>query len=387
MERLIDKDEKIIVGIMSGTSLDGIDVSIAKFSGHGKSTKIELIDFNEYSYDPKIKDALLKLTNNNGDIADVCYYNVLLGKLYGDCAKDLMDRNHLSKDDVDVICSHGQTIFHMPEKGATLQIGDINMIAAKTGVMTIGDFRMADMAAGGHGAPLAPFYDYMMLSSATEDRVVVNIGGISNLTILNKDCAQNEIVAFDCGPGNMIMDRVIAELTDGKKTFDDQGEMASKGTVNKGLIEWMLSLDDFIKQAPPKTTGRELYNEEFISKIVNYIRKEAIELEDAMATVTSYTAKAIDYNLKSFGRKDTAYVLYIGGGGARNQTLMKYLKDETGFEIHTMEKLGVDSGSKEALIFSMLGNELISGYHNNLKSATGAEYDALMGKIAFPHRQ
>lgn len=384
LKKIIDKDEKVIIGIMSGTSLDGIDVSLSKISGSGKKTNIDLIDYNGYSYDDDVKADLLNLVNNKGDVADVCYYNSELGRIYGKCALDMMNRNNMTADDVDLICSHGQTLFHIPEKSASLQVGDANIIAGITGVITLADFRMGDIAAGGFGAPLAPFFDYIYLTSKEEDRIVINIGGISNFTVLNKACKEDDVYAFDCGPGNMLIDRAISILTDGKLSYDDGGKVGLRGTVKDSIVDYMFSLDDFVKVKPPKTTGRELYNESFVVSVCDYAKQNNICFDDIIASITCYTAKAIAYNITNYC-DNKKYTIYVGGGGANNKAILQMVEKETKCTVKTLDKIGVDADAKEAIAFSVFGNELLCSNHNNLKGATGATKLARMGKIAFPY--
>lgn len=376
---------RIGIGLMSGTSLDGIDVSLVSIKGSGVSTEVTLLDFMGIDYTAEEREAILRLCSpDTSDVKSICYANVWLGKKFGHAAKQIMDKNDLSSKDIDFVASHGQTIYHMPEVGATLQIGELADIAAITGCTTIGDFRPSDMAMGGEGAPLVPYMDYTLFSHPEKTRILVNIGGISNLTLLVKNGTRDEVMAFDCGPGNMLIDRCISRLTDGEKTYDDGGAIAFTGQIRKDVLDKILSEDKFVYASPPKSTGRELYNESKVDFLLGLKESYDVSFEDFIATITAYTYKALSINIGTLRDSIDVDEIFVGGGGTKNRAIMSGLEDMAGIPIHSMEDLGIPSDAKESIAFAIMGNEFINRKPNNIKSATGALSDVVMGKLVHP---
>jgi anhydro-N-acetylmuramic acid kinase len=386
LKQIMVKDKRISIGIMSGTSLDGIDVCLTEIEGSGINTKVKLLDFITYEYNDSERKEILKLCNpKTSDVETICKMNIYLGRKFGQVAKDLMDKNNLKSSDVDFVSSHGQTIYHMPDYGATLQIGELAEIAAKTGCLTIGDYRPSDMAVGGQGAPLVPFVDYILFSDKNKGRIMINIGGISNLTVLKASGLEDEILAFDCGPGNMLIDRVVSILTDEKFTYDLDGNFAMKGKVNEELLNRLILEDKFVMQAPPKSTGREYYNEKMVRELIELKDEYELDFNDFIATITAYTYKAIAYNVNEFITKDTEInEVYVGGGGSRNKAILKGLQENLGLDVYDMEELNFSSDAKEAIAFAVLGNEFLNERFNNMKTATGADVNVIMGKLVYP---
>lgn len=389
MERLfksIHKEKKIAVGLMSGTSIDGIDACLVSIEGSGRSTKIEIIDFITENFTLEEKEKILRLCSpETSNVKDICYMNVYLGKKFGFAAKNIIEKNGFDSKDIDYVSSHGQTVYHMPEKNATLQIGELSEIATVTGCLTIGDFRPSDVAVGGQGAPLVPIVDYILFNDDSKDRIMLNIGGISNLTIIEADASMEDIIAFDCGPGNMLIDRVITILSNGEYKFDPNGKFALNGIIDNMVLEKLISEDKFVQMNPPKSTGRERYNEDFIADLLKYKELNKISFEDFIATITAYTCKSIAINIKKFATNyNKKYEVCVGGGGAQNKAILKGIKELTGFEVYTMEDIGFNADAKEAAAFAILGNEFLAGHVNNLKNTTGARKDVIMGKMTFP---
>lgn len=389
MERLlksIKKERKLAVGLMSGTSLDGIDACLVSIEGSGKNTKIEIIDFITENFTLEEKVKILRLCSpETSNVVDICYMNVYLGKKFGFAAKKIIEKNDFNSDEIDFISSHGQTVYHMPEKNATLQIGELSEIAAITGCLTIGDYRPSDVAVGGQGAPLVPFVDYILFRDNRKNRILLNIGGISNLTIIEANAEMDDIVAFDCGPGNMIIDRAISILTNGEYKYDPFGEFALKGNINTLLLDKLINEDDFVLMNPPKSTGREQYNENFVEKLLIYKESSGIGFEDFIATITAYTYKSIAINIEKFSSTENReYEIFVGGGGANNKAIMQGIKELTGFPVYTMDEIGFSADAKEAAAFAILGNEFLASNANNLKNTTGARSDVIMGKMTFP---
>jgi anhydro-N-acetylmuramic acid kinase len=378
-------DKKLCIGIMSGTSLDGVDVCLVELDGYYKNTNFKIVDFETFTYSDEEKNKIHRACDkDSSDVALICSLNVELGKKYGDCVNKLLSKNKIKSEDIYFVSSHGQTIYHMPEIGATLQIGELAEIAAKTGILTIGDYRPSDMAVGGQGAPLIPYIDYVLFGSEDVGRILVNIGGISNLTLIKKDSSEDEIFAFDCGVGNILIDYCAEYYTNGKQHYDKDSQLGMMGSLSKKLLEYVESKDIYIHKAPPKTTGREFYNKKFFRDIIEYASKHNISKYSVIHTLSYYTAYTVSKNIEANIDFDDYDEIYIGGGGYYNPLVMKYLKELNEKVVLGMDNLGVSSDKKEALGFAILGNEFMNKHYNNLKTATNASKNIVMGKMLYP---
>lgn len=381
---LTGKKSRIVIGALSGTSVDAVDVVLVKLTGTGKDTKIKVIDFESYPVKKDFKEFILKCSSNSfGNVENICKLNFLVGQLFARSINKLISRNKLLTEDIDLIGSHGQTIYHYPfnnklfsfKSKSTLQTGDISVISNLTGITTVGDFRTADIAVNGDGAPLVPYLDYILFSRKTKDRVFVNIGGITNVTYLRKSGKQDDVIAFDCGPGNMMIDHLMNKFYN--KKYDIDGRIALTGSVDPELFKIICAKDKFYKKKPPKSTGREYYSEQFISDILKNFAKN--RKEDIIATFTKYTAFTLHHNLKKYKTDE----VIISGGGAGNKTLMKfiinYFRDT---DVKVMDENGINPDNKEAVLFAVLANELISGNKTNMPSVTGSDKKVFLGKIS-----
>lgn len=381
---LFNKKSRIVIGVLSGTSVDGVDTVLLKIRGNGINTKIDVLDFESYPIKKELKEYILKCSSiNTGNAENICKLNFLVGHLFAQSINNLISRNNLLTKDIDLIGSHGQTIYHYPfnqklfsfNTKSTLQIGDISVISNQTGITTVGDFRTADISVNGDGAPLVPYLDYILFSSRTLNRVLVNIGGISNVTFLKRSGKQNDVTAFDSGPGNMMIDYLTKKYFN--KKYDKDGRISSKGRINPEFLKLICSKDRFYKKNPPKSTGREYYSEKFIEDILRSSGK--ILPEDIIATFTYFTAYTIYHNVKKFKADE----LIISGGGARNKTLMNYIKDLfKNTKVKLMDMNGINPDNKEAVLFAVLANELISGNKANLPSVSGSDRKVYLGKIS-----
>ncbi len=374
------KNYKTIISMMSGTSLDSIDACLLRIYDN---LKFEVLDSYSLNYPEEVRNKLLQLANNNADVKDVCFMNFAVGNLFAECANKLLKKSGHKSEEVDFISSHGQTIFHIPKDmeisdiktKSTLQIGDISVISYKTGIMTVGDFRTKDMAANGQGAPLVPFADKILFCT-DKNRLIQNIGGISNVTVLSKD---TEIFAFDNGPGNMLIDYFVKKLFD--KQYDKNGELAEKGKINN---EWLdiLMKEPYYSLIPPKTTGRELFNNNYAE---NIFKSAPADKYDVIATITALTAKVITDSYKNFVLPKTSIdEIVLGGGGAYNNTLISYIKSympEIPVKMH--KDFGIPDKLKEAIAFAYLGYYTINKQPNNIPTCTGADYPVIMGKISY----
>ena len=384
--QILEKDKRLAVGLMSGTSLDGIDAALVEIESCGADTKVKLIEFETLPYDLEERNKILELCETTTSSVDkICSMNVYLGRKMAAAALEVIKKSGKRPTDIDYISSHGQTIYHMPDKFATLQIGELAVIAAETGCLTVGDFRPNDLAAGGQGAPLVPFVDYLLFRSAEKGRALINIGGISNVTIIKKNAKADEIIAFDMGPGNMLIDAIVRIGTDGKYTYDKNGEIAAKGKICSEWLESICASDNYIRKPPPKSTGREYYGTKSAEILWEEGLSRGLTFEEIVATVTEYTICSIKMNFRYFiDREYDIEEVLVGGGGVFNQTLMKGLKLNLEQQVASMEYLGFSSDAKEAIAFAVLGNEFLHGNSNNLPSATGASRGVPMGKLVLP---
>ncbi|RXJ02541.1 anhydro-N-acetylmuramic acid kinase [Anaerobacillus alkaliphilus] len=389
LQQIVQKEKKYAVGLMSGTSLDGIDAALVEISYSGENTEVQLLEFETLPYSDLERARFLSLCSpETSSVETICLANVELGKKFAQAALTVIHKAGLVTSDIDFISSHGQTIFHMPEQYATLQIGELAVIAEESGILTVGDFRPSDMAAGGQGAPLVPFVDYLLFKHKHKGRILLNIGGISNISVLKADGKSNEVIAFDTGPGNVLIDSIVIIGSKGELSFDPNGEIARSGTVCNSWLEEIINHDPFVYQQPPKSTGRELYSQEFARHLWEQGQARNMEFKDIVATVTAFTAHSIAINIKRFvdGRYETEEIL-VGGGGTYNDTLLAYLQALTDKKVGKMEDWNFSSDAKEAIAFAILGNEFLHGNANNLPSATGAKKQAIMGKLVFPSKE
>lgn len=381
---LWNKPSRLVVGLMSGTSADGIDAVLTRITGAGLTTKVEQLGFYFQPFDAATRQAILDICGGGvGGTREICLLGTHLGRLYAEAVRELLMRTGTEK--VDLIGNHGQTVYHIPEDTpylgttirGTLQIGDPSYLAEEFGCPVVSDFRIRDMAAGGLGAPLVPYTEFLLYRSETEDVALQNIGGIGNVTLLPAGCALDEVTAFDTGPGNMVMDALVSRLTDGKQSYDDGGRLAASGKVIPELLNWMLE-DPYLAKEPPKTTGREYFGREYVEKLLAF---GDYPLVDILTTATAFTAQSIALSLRRFAPRLPAR-LVVGGGGSRNPTLLRFLQEALPeVKVQIQEDLRLDSDAKEAVAFAILANEALFGICNNAPSATGAKHGVVMGRI------
>ena len=387
LEELFKKDTKLVIGLMSGTSVDGIDVVLIRVTGNGTDTKFEQLAFETYPFPEGMKELVLKNSiKDTSNVEDICRLNMLYPQLYAEAIFKLCEKAKIDISEVDLIGNHGQTIHHLPKTyemfghsvRSTLQISDTSALAKLTGVVTVGNFRNADMAFDGQGAPLVPYFDYIIFSSKEKSRGLLNIGGISNMTVLPKNCTVKDVLAFDTGPGNMIIDGLMKKFYN--RAYDQDGEIAEIGELNEKLFEFMKSHEYyFIK--PPKSTGREVFGEKYIEKILEL--SGDISKEDIIRTVTEITAYAVYFNYDKYMRSETEIEeLLVSGGGAHNKFMVTLLQKYFGkAKVMKIEEYGYSSDAKEAICFAILANETISGNSANVPRTTGAKKPAILGCI------
>lgn len=358
------------LGIMSGTSLDGIDVVLAEIEGSFTNTTIKELAFKTYPL--KLKDKLSTLMREDIKIKALTEANFELSKAYSEAINDLLSNNRLSYKDITFIASHGQTIYHSPKTGSTLQIGCGSVLANLTNILVVSNFRNADMAVGGQGAPLVPYMDYCLFTHKTVDRILLNIGGISNITYLKKGGTLDEVIAFDTGPGNMMIDYMMMHFYN--KPYDSEGKVAKEGKLIPELLNELMALD-YIKKPYPKSTGRELFGESMCLDIL----KKYQHKQDIIHTLTYFTKESIISGIKQVTQQDIEII--VSGGGVHNDYLMSLLK-EAYPKTTTTKTYGINPDSKEALAFIMLGNETLKHNPSNVKSATGASKYVILGQIS-----
>ena len=378
-----------VVGLMSGTSIDGIDAALIDVTEKGpEELNVKVLNFINTTYDKNTRKKILECCDpQTGSVDKVCRLNFELGELFAKSVEKIVSLTNLKLQDIKLIGSHGQTIYHDVENDfiSSLQIGEAAVIAQRTGVTTISNFRARDIAAGGQGAPLVPYVDYILFKSDQYNRVLQNIGGIGNYTFIPQNGKLDDIKGTDTGPGNMLIDGVIQILTNGEKTFDKDGEMAKKGTVSMELLD-ELKKHPFINKKAPKTTGREAFGLNYAREIVKKAKALNLKNEDVVATVTNFTGFTIvDAYQRFIGNKIDQII--ISGGGSYNPTLILMIKSYVkmllgeNVVVMTLEQLGYSSDAKEAVAFAILAYQTFKRRCNNVPQITGAKYSVILGDI------
>ncbi len=359
-----------ILGLMAGTSLDGIDAALCEIEGSGADLKAHVVAFECGPYETSLRQRLLKACSNQADVREVARLNVEVGEAFAVAALQVFEKH----GPADAIASHGQTISHLPAECATLQIGEGAIITERTGVTTVCNFRPRDMAAAGQGAPLVPYTDWVLLRHPTKNRIILNIGGIANVTILPANCSLEQVRAWDTGPGNMAIDLLVQKMFG--LSYDKGGELAAQGIVMPTDIH---ALHPYFAQQPPKTAGREQFGDSFV--LFNFTN--LIDPYDNIAHLTAVSALSIADSIHRFsGFERGDYELIVGGGGTHNKTLMKMLAEEVApAPVLRHEDIGLSSDAKEALAFAILGSETLRGVPTNVPGATGATGPRVLGQI------
>ncbi|MGZ4819119.1 MAG: anhydro-N-acetylmuramic acid kinase [Terriglobales bacterium] len=379
----------IVAGVMSGTSADGIDVAIVRVLGRGFRTRFELLHHSAFPFAPRVRRSVLDFMNaQEASVADLSRLNFLLGDLY---ARAVAAAGKRARIFLDLVGCHGQTIYHQGAPRAylgasvasTWQIGEGAVIAARTGVPVVSDFRPADMAAGGTGAPLVPFLDYIAYRHRRRGRLVQNIGGIANLTAIPAKATPEQVIAFDTGPGNMVIDAVTEKLFN--KPFDRDGRIAARGRVLDVVLSEFLH-QPFFRRRPPKTAGREEFGREFVADFLRRCRRAA--KEDIVATATALTACSIADAVRTFvapASPKKFREMIVSGGGANNKTMLSMLGAELpGVKLRASDEFGLPAEAKEAVAFAVLAYQTWRRLPSNIPSATGANHPAVLGKISYP---
>jgi anhydro-N-acetylmuramic acid kinase len=379
----------LALGIMSGTSADGIDVALVRMAGR----KASLENFAAFPFPGQVQKAILKLGEGRPvTTGEISQLNFLLGELFASVALAACRKFRVAPAQIDVIGSHGQTVFHQGSPSlfngqrvaSTLQIGEPSVIAVRTGITTVGDFRPADMAAEGQGAPLVPFVDFLLYRHPRKGRVALNIGGIANVTVIPAGARIEDVFAFDTGPGNMVIDALVRHFTRGRKGFDRNAEMAAKGKVLPGLLNTLL-YDEYFSKVPPKTAGREQYGDKYVRSLLSWREVREAKPEDAIRTVTILTALSILDALQCLvAPRAKIRELIVSGGGAHNPLLMAQLESGlNGVRVRTADDLGLPGDAKEAFAFAVLAHETLHKRPANVPGATGAKKAVVLGKVCY----
>ena len=368
----------IAIGLMSGTSLDGVDAALVEINNN----KYNLIKFITYSYDYLFKQKLMRnLHDSSAKLSEICSLNFELGYKFLKAINLLLENTKCKYDDISFVASHGQTIYHNPKMigdniPSTLQIGESSVITYHTGIQVISDFRVMDIVAGGEGAPLVPMSEYLLYKDETKNIILQNIGGIGNLTYLAAGAAITDVIAFDTGPGNVMIDYFVNKYFG--VPYDDGGKIALRGKIISNLFEYLCE-DEFVRRVPPKSTGRELYTKEFMEDLVLRFSLGLCPPEDIVCTITEFSVFSIVYNYQKY-LKDIDLVI-VNGGGSYNSYIIKRLREILKIKVITGDEFGISSEAKEAIAFVVLGHLTLQSRYGNVKSATGANKSVILGKI------
>lgn len=376
-----------VIGLISGTSTDGIDAALIEIAGAGGPLK--LLRFEVYPYPRGLRRRLLSLAAD-GALQEACHLNFYLGELFAAAAGRVARAAGFELAQIDLIGSHGQTLCHLPtprREGrwrlrSTLQLAEPSVIAERTGVTTVADFRPRDIAAGGEGAPLTPYFHRMLFAHAQRSRLVVNIGGISNMTHLPRGGDPDAVLAFDSGPGNMLIDGVVEQLSGGRQTMDRDGRLARRGRASGRLLA-ELRRHPFLRRRPPKTTGREAFGKLLIARVLSAAKRLRLDVADLVATVTAFTVETLVQHHRDFiVPRGGADEVIVGGGGVRNPAVMEpFAAALAPVPVVPFEHYGLDSKAIEAMAFAAMAAAAVRGEPNNLPAATGARRPVVMGKI------
>lgn len=386
------KEQRLIIGLMSGTSLDGLDVALCRFTGSGLQTKVELLNFETIPYETGFKVEIKSIfSKREVDLEKVCLLNGWVAVQHGEMILHCLKKWNITPKEVDLIASHGQTIYHAPKilhrrehfGNATLQIGDGDHLAMKTGIITLSDFRQKHVAAGGEGAPLAVYGDYLIFSSTTENRIMLNIGGIANFTYLPLSLDASAVFSTDTGTGNTMMDQYIQANFAGKQ-YDENGTVALQGNINEPLLSTLL-IHPFFEAGFPKTIGPELFNLSYLQNAIEKSGAGNLSHGDIMATLNAFSANAIARALNRTMDGRQHFTVYVSGGGMHNPLLMQNIKALLpGISFKNTAELGINPDAKEAVLFAVLANECITGGISGPSNMQQGIPSVSMGKISFP---
>ena len=389
--KVASKPERMVIGLMSGTSMDGLDIALCLIKGAGRDTKFELKAFTTIDYTNDFKEKILSIFSKEMvALETLCLLNAWVGKQHGKMVLDALASWKIALERVDMIASHGQTIYHAPKSlhpnseydPATLQIGDGDHIAVTTGILTLSDFRQKHLAAGGEGAPLAVYGDYLLCSHPAENRLLLNMGGIANFTYLAAGCSLDQVFSTDTGTGNTLMDAYTRTFF-APKAYDQDGAIAAAGKINAALLS-ELKAHSFFSLDLPKTIGPELFNLEFLAKAQKASHTVDLSKEDVMATLNRFSAETIADCIQSSIPAGTKFNMYSSGGGMHNPVLMEHLTSLLpNATLYSSDVIGINPDAKEAILFALLANEAVAGTPL-FAGGHATKIPITMGKISFP---
>jgi anhydro-N-acetylmuramic acid kinase len=378
-----------VIGLSSGTSVDGIDAALTDIAGAGARVRLHLLAYRTFPYPRGLRERLLAV-QADGRTHEICHLNAYMGELFAEAAIRIARSAGVSMSDVGLVGSHGQTIAHRPiptregryRISSTLQIGEPSVIAERTGVRTVADFRPRDLAAGGQGAPLTPLIHQRCFAHPTRNRLVVNLGGITNVTWLPAGARIDRVIAFDTGPGNMVIDGLMERLTRGRRSMDRNGRIAAAGRVRPDVLR-LLMKHPYLRMPPPKTTGREAFGARLVTRLIRRVVGDPAALRDLVATTTAFTVQSVsDAYTRFLRRRGSLHEVIVGGGGVYNPTLMRGLAEAFHpVPVDSMAAYGVDPKAIEAMAFAWLAYTTVRGEPNNVPTATGARRGVILGKI------
>ncbi|MEP6712703.1 MAG: anhydro-N-acetylmuramic acid kinase [Ferruginibacter sp.] len=390
--KIAKKKKRMVIGLMSGTSLDGLDVALCSIKNSGIKTKLQLVHFTTIAFDEDFKNEIKTIfSKKNIDLEKLCLLNPWIALKHAGIIDQCLKEWNINKDNIDLIASHGQTIYHAPKSlhqqlkfgNATLQIGDGDHLSVATGIITISDYRQKHIAAGGEGAPLAVYGDYLIFGKKGEDRILLNIGGIANFTYLPANRDAEKIFCTDTGPGNTLMDAFTQQHFKGKY-FDEDASIAKAGTINAELLS-ILKQHSFFSSSFPKTTGPELFNLQYLEQAKQKSTTENISIEDTMATLNKFSADTIVAALKNTVGAEKSFKIFSSGGGMHNPLLIKHLTDQLpNCTFYNTADLNIDPDAKEAVLFAVLANEAVAGNNDYMDKNIKQMPAVAMGKISFP---
>jgi len=385
---LPEKDQYTAIGLMSGTSLDAIEVALVHFSGRGLSTNVKFAGHLGVGWPPALKGLLAAACQGGLDLVTTTRLDKAAGEAFAAAVNLFLTEQNLKPSDIDFIASHGQTVGHWPAPAptgeyavaASCQLGDGAVIAARTGILTVCDFRSADLARGGQGAPLVPYFDYLLYRSTSRGRILLNLGGIANITVLPFDCTLEQVTGFDTGPANALCDTLAVRFSGGSRSHDEDGALAAAGRPVRPLLDALLQ-HPFLKQKPPKSVDRSIFAEVLADYLITH-RGTASDA-DLMATAADYTVETLARAIEEFVLPEHLIEeLIVSGGGIHNRAIMRGLEGRLGnIGITPADSYGIPAQAKEAVAFAYLGHLCLAGLPGNLPAVTGAKSPAILGKI------
>jgi anhydro-N-acetylmuramic acid kinase len=387
LDNLAAKPERTIVGTMSGTSTDGYDMALTRISGTGADMRVEVIGSSSVPLPNELAKGIFAMyPPNRRSMRRVLELGLRLAEQHAAWIAEFVQQQNLSMEDVDLIAYHGIALYHgSRDRGrmpGQLEIGDPAVIAERTGCTVVAQLRTRDIAAGGEGAPLSPYCDWVLFRDDAVGRAVQNIGGIANVTGLKPGATLQDLIAFDTGPGNLVLDGMVSLWSNGRQHFDRGGEIAARGTVHEGLLSELMETP-YVRRPLPKSTGREIFGDRFVAALMERSERLGLSFEDALATATAFTAETIAYHYDRFlAPRFRIDEVIIGGGGQHNQTLMRMLRERLApIPVRLHGEFGIDGDIREAVYWAMLANETIQGQPANVPSVTGASRPVVLGHI------